>query len=259
MCLNGKDSTMKRILSGILTGFACYAYGGEVTVQLITPPARILRKEYTVDIRVAISNGTDSAIQIVKGGGAKDTQLFFTIIPQDLMDYAVWETKKLHAPNTNFWERINTTNAWTEIYKTRTLAPGQTHEWDLGDFVFPSVHGMFDNLSRVTEFDMYAQVLVGTNLWAVSNTNTVRFSRTEVPDGILRFAETYRPNRTVEVYEHTTDGDRFLLCVTGRICKIGDGVVPSFEVEAGTDILKVTFSDNSPPVRFNISEGKVIP
>jgi len=247
---------MKRILVGILTGWACHAHGGDFTVQLFTPPDRILEKEYTVDIRVAISNGTDSAIQIVEKS-VRNSQLFFTIIPQDLMDHAVYE-KRLHAPNTNFWEKISTTNAWTEIYKTRALAPGQTHEWDLGDFVFPPVQSLID-VAEITQFDMYAQVLVGSNQWAYSNTNTVRFSRTEVPDGILRFTGTYRTNRPVNVYEHTTDGDRFLLCTVGRICKIGDGVVPSFEVEAGTDILKVTFSDNSPPVRFNIWEGKVIP
>jgi len=257
MCLNGKDSTMKRTLLGILTGLACHAHGGDFTVQLITPPDRILEKEYTVDIRVAISNGTDSAIQIVDLPGiARGAQLFFTILPQNLMEHAVYE-KRLHAPSTNWWEKITTTNTWN-TKRVRTLAPGQAHEWDFGDFMFPAAQSLID-VAEITQFDMYAQVLVGTNLWAVSNTNTVRFSRTAVPDGILRFSSTYRPNRTVEVYEHTTDDDRFLLCVTGRICKIGDGVVPSFEVEAGTDILKVTFSDNSPPVRFNISEGKVIP
>ena len=248
----------KTLLSMLAMGLACHAESGEVTVKLITPPDRILEKEYTVDIRVAISNGMDTAIQIVDLPGlAQGIQLFFTILPQDLMDYAVYE-KKLDAPSTNWWEKITTTNSWS-TRRVRALASGQTHEWDLGDFTFPPVQILVAEGSKVTQFDMYAQVLVGSNQWVYSNTNTVRFSHTEVPDGILRFTDTYKVNRTVNVYEHTTDGDRFLLCTSGRICKIGDEVVPSFEVEAGTEILKVTFSDNSPPVRFNISEGKVIP
>jgi len=248
----------KTLLSMLAMGLVYYAQSGEVMVKLMTETGRILEDQFSWDIRIAISNGTDSAIQIVNGGGgAKETQLFFTILPQELMDHAVYE-KKLDAPHTNFWEKINTTSKWTEIYTTSTLAPGQTHLWDCSE-VFPSIRFLAEDIPTIDQFDMYAQVLVGTNIWAVSNTNTVRFSRQKIEDGDIVFTGTYMGNRTFNVYEHTTDDDRFLFCSFTRVCKIGNGVVPSFEVETGTDILKVTFSDNSPPVRFNISEGKVIP
>jgi len=248
----------KTLLNMLLTAGVGYTLAGEVSVQLITPPDRILEKEYTVDIRVAISNGTDSVMRILdEAGYAKNTQLFFVLLPQDIMEHCVYE-KRLYSPSTNRWEIINTTNPWSDGH-IRMLAPGQTHEWDLGDFMFPPVQYLIEPVTGITQFDMYAQVLVGSNQWVYSNTNTVRFSRMEVPDGILRFTGIYNTNQTVNVYEHTTDGDRFLLCTSGRICKIGNGVVPSFEVETGTTILKVTFSDNSPPVRFDIWVGKVIP
>jgi len=252
---------MKKTLLGILAmGLSCHAQGGEFTVQLITPPDRILKREYSVDIRVAISNGTGSAIQIVDFPSlARDSQLFFTILPQNLMDYAVWETKGLRVPNTNSWEKITTTNTWSTKH-VRMLAPGQVQMWDFGELdLFPSVQSLFYNLSQVTQFDMYAQVLIGSSQWVYSNTNTVRFSQQNLKDGNVIFTGTYRGTRTFDVYEHTTDGDCFLFCTHTRVCKVPAGATPSFEVEAGTDILKVTFSDNSPPVRFNIWEGKVIP
>ena len=233
-------------------------------MKLITEEGRILEDQCSWDIRVAVSNGTDSVIRIVDGGGAaKDTQLFLVLLPENIARYCVRENR-LQSPHTNFWEKISTTNRWTEVYKIRTLAPGQTHLWDCS-WLFPPIQLFAEDLPATDQFDMYAQVLVGTNLWAFSNTNTVRFARQKIEDGILRFTGSFQWRQrtsTINVYEHTTDGDRFLFSDSSdpaRICKVPVGVVPSFEVEASMDILKVTFSDNSPPVRFNISEGKVIP
>jgi len=256
---------MKKTLFGMLAiGLVCHAQGGEVTVKLTTEAGRLLKDEYRWNIRVAVSNGTDSAIRVVEEVGyAKNTQLFFVLLPENIMRYCVRENM-LKAPHTNAWEKISTTNSWSTQH-IRALAPGQTHEWDYS-WLFPSIQLFAEELPAVIDqFDMYAQVLVGTNLWPVSNTNTVRFSRQKIEDGILRFTGTYQGKRRIEninVYEHTTDGDRFLFSANSdpaRICKVPAGATPSFEVETGTDILKVTFSDNSPPVRFNIWEGKVIP
>jgi len=255
---------MKKTLLGILAmGLACHAQGGEVTVKLITEEGRMLEDEYCWDIRVTVSNGTDSAIQIVEeGGSAKSTQLFLVLLPENLMRNCVGGDR-LKSPHTNFWENISTTNPWS-TKRVRSLAPGQAHLWDCS-WLFPPIQLFAENFPAIDQFDIYAQVLVGTNLWAVSNTNTVRFSRQKIGDGVLRFTGTFQGKRrvsTVNVYEHTTDGDRFLFSDNSdpaRICKISVGVTPSFEVEPNSNILKVMFSDNSPPVRFNISEGKVIP
>ena len=259
MCLNRKDSTMKKTLFGMLVmGLTCYAQGGEVTVKLITETGRVLEDEYSWDIRVAVSNGTDSAIQVVEEGGyAKGTQVFLMLLPEYLMRNCIGGDR-LKSPHTNSWENITTTNPWS-TKRVCTLAPGQMHLWDYSE-LFLSIQLLAEELPKITDqFDVYAQVLVGTNLWAASSTNTVRFARQKIKDGNIIFTGTYRGIRTFDVYEHTTDGDCFLFCAYTRVCKVPAGATPSFEVEAGTDILKVTFSDNSPPVRFNIWEGKVIP
>lgn len=252
---------MKETLLGILTGLACYAHGGEFTVKLMTETGRILADQWDWDIRVAVSNGTDSAIRIVeRGGAAKETQLFFVLLPEDLMIYGR-DYHKLKLPHTNFWEKISTTNSWSTKH-VRTLTPGQTHLWDCSE-AFSSIELIAENIPTIDQFGMYVQVLVGSNQWAYSNTNMVRFARQKTEDGNIIFTGTYTYRGTqpfnFNVYEHTTDGDSFLFCSFARVCKVPVGATPSFEVETGTDILKVTFSDNSPPVRFNISEGKVIP
>jgi len=254
---------MKKLFSILAIGLACHAQGGEVTVKLITEEGRVLENEDCWDIRVAVSNGTDSAIRVVEEVGyAKNTQLFFVLLPENLMRNCVGE-KMLKAPSTNAWEKITAANSLSTQY-VRALAPGQTHEWDYS-WLFPSIQGFAENFKAIDQFDMYAQVLVGTNLWAVSNTNTVRFARQKIGDGVLHFTGTFQGKHRImpiNVYEHTTDGDRFLFSDNSdpaRICKVPAGVTPSFEVEPNSNILKVTFSDNSPPVRFNIWEGKVIP
>ena len=256
---------MKKTQMGmLLMTLACHTHGGDFSIKLISPPDRILHKEYKVDIRVAISNGTDSAIRLLGGAGsvANNEQLFFTASDDAIMNYCR-HFGLFKEPRTNAWGRINSTNQW-DVKQTKVLAPGQTYEWDCEYLI--QVHELAGQItSGATQFDLYAQVLVGTNQWAYSNTNTVKFSWVKVEDGMLLHTGMY-PRATdgtlqpFHVYEHTIDGDRFLFCKeSGRICKLGNGVVPSFEVEAGTNILKVTFSDNSPPIRFVIPWGNVIP
>jgi len=238
---------------------ACHAQAGDFTAQLITGSDRILADE-SANIKVVLSNGTTSAIRVMDNSGlARDRQLFFILLPQDIMDYNVLHNRTLSLPHTNAWGAIST-NLWG---KTRVLAPGQVHVWDFTELL--PIHSFVEYL-ELDHFDIYAQVLVGTNQWAYSNTNTVRVSSQEVKDGILRFTGIYPrimdgTPRHFNVYEHTTDGDRFLFCdeSLSRICKVENGVVPSFEVEANSHILKVTFNDNSPQIRFDLWEGKVIP
>jgi len=264
MRLNGKDSTMKRILVGILTGLACYAHGGEVTVSLITETGRLLVDEWHSDVTVTVSNGTDTVIRVLDEPMlAKNNQCFLVLLPENLMMHCVGENK-LKSPHTNFWEKISTSNQWSET-RIRVLAPGQTHEWDCRQ-EFRQMQYFVEDNKTIDEFQVCMQVLVGSNQWVYSNTNTVRVSKEKkLEEGNVVFSGTFTFNgtrqRAFNVYEHITDGDRFLFCggSLSRICKVPAGAIPSFEVLAGTDILKVTFSDNSPSVQVNIPWGKAIP
>ena len=173
------------------------------------------------------------------------------------MDYCLNE-KLLIKAHTNLWQRIST---GTSTLDTRALAPGQTHVWDLTEHFMPEAD-LFTSPLQTDQMNLYAQVLVGPNQWAYSNTNTVRFSTQKSSDGILRFTGTFFWNNGTHplvVHEVTTDGERFLFFDGDRICKVPGQAVPSFSVDPGTHILNVTFSDNSPPVRFDIHEGRVIP
>jgi hypothetical protein len=237
------------LLSIMLTGLGYHVFGGEVTVTLTTESDRILADEYSDKTKLAISNGTDVAIRIVgKAYEAQNCQWFFATCPEHIMHTYTHPHRNPHTRGLNF---INSSNL--------LLAPGQVYVWEFEDGLHPWLQVFLNAYPNVDQYDLYAQVLVGTNQWVHSNTNTVRISRQNWKDGIVRFTGTYRRNQAFNVYEHTIDGDRLLFCTLARVCKIPVGATPSFEVETGTDILKVTFSDNSPSVRFNIWEGKVIP
>jgi hypothetical protein len=176
------------------------------------------------------------------------------------MDIFIQENA-LVLPSTNYWVDIITNKKGN----ARMLAPKQAHIWE-----FMEISQRLEHFSRIClrgdgQVEMYTQVLVGTNQWVYSNTNTVQFSEQEIQDGILRFTGT-RPWKNglfypFQIYEHMMDGNRFLFCknTCSRICQVPEQAVPSFEVEVGTDILKVTFSDNSPQIRYKINERKVIP
>ena len=163
---------MKKTLTGILfAGLSCTAHAGDFTVTLTTPPGRILADEFSPEFKVAISNGTASAIRILKKPWeAFQEQIFWGISPQEHMDYCLRE-KLLSAVRTNAWESIHANT----LNDTLVLAPGQTHTWDLTDIFMPEAD-LFTSPLQTDQMNLYAQVLAGPNQWAYSNTNTVRFS-----------------------------------------------------------------------------------
>lgn len=249
-------------------GLGCYAQGNGITVHLITEPGRILKDEYGADIRVVLSNGTDKAVQVLDHVGIARTYQLFMMLDNEVVMHRGAHDKMLSLPRQDAWSAISE-NLWGY---NLALAPGQVYTWGCTDEFRDSV--VFESLLywinqncfslNTNQVDMCAQVLVGHNQWVYSNTNTLRFSQQKIKDGILCFTGTYTgkdgKTRDIRVYEHTTDGERFLFCGNSlsRICKIAKEVVPSFEMEADAKILKVTFSDKSPTVRFDVGKGRTL-
>jgi len=251
---------MKEKLVLMLVGLFCYAHAGEFSAKL-TCPSKLLRDEYRAEFKVALSNGTDSAIRVFeRPSDAYNWQIFFRLESQEHMNYCLLEG---YLRNTN-------TTAWTVIStdmenNTRALAPGQTHEWVIASIFSPTLEGFVPDHLNITQMGIYAQVLVGPNQWAYSNTNAVSVSTQSIEDGIgtVLFTSTFPTmigDSLNEVRSVTIDNERFLFSGLTRVCKISNTVTPSFAVDAGaSDILIVTFDDNSPTVRFNMRTGKIVP
>jgi len=254
---------MKRVIMCciVLSMLEGNGLAGDFTVKL-TCPSKLLRDEYRAEFKVAISNGTTSTIRIFeKAGNTLDSLVFFRLESQEHMEYCLLE-RHLPRTRTNSWGRLSTN---TSSYDTRLLTPGQTHEWNFASIFSPLREGFVPDFLNITQMGLYAQVLVGPDQWVCSNTNKVSISTQGIEDGIgtVLFTTSFPTmigQCVIEVREVLIDNDRFLFSDFDRICKISATVTPSFAIDAGaSDILIVTFDDNSPTVRFNMRTGKIVP
>jgi len=253
---------MKKTLLAIslTAGVSCYAHAGDFTVQLNCPD-KLLRDEFMTEFKVALSNGTASAIRVYeKAGTALNAQVFFHLASQAHMDYCLRE-RYLSPMRTNSWGSLSTN---TSSYKTRLLNPGETHEWGFCVITTPFLHENFlPGYLNTTQAGVYAQVLVGPDQWACSNTNTVSFSTQSCNDGAVLFTvplTTPLGLSSYSVREITIDGERFLLGESARMCKISPTVTPSFAVDAvNPETINVTFDDNTPSLQWDIRNNKLIP
>jgi len=248
---------MKKTLLAIslTAGLSCCAQASEFTVQLTTTPGKILSDEYWATFKVTLSNGTPSAIRVYESAGrALGRQVFFGLANQSHMNFAI-NDKHLRKASTNAWGYISA-NTFTN---TCLLNPGATHTWDFS--------GMFDLFFipkhlEVNQTDVYAQVLVGSNQWAHSNTNTVSFSELGCDDGSILFTRTFSTPlgmKSTHAREITIDGELFLFYGCERICKLTGLGPPTIVADPITPhILTISFGANAPSILYDTKKG-IIP
>ena len=232
----------------LAAGLSCFAQAGGFTVRLDTTPGKILRDEYWATFKVTLSNGTPSAMRVYEdAGSALDRQVFFGLGNPAHMDFAI-NGKHLRKAHTTSWQYISVNT----FSNTCWVAPGGTHTWDFS--------GMFNLFFipqhlEVNQTSVYAQVLVGANEWARSNTNTVSFSGSGCDDGIILFTDTFSTPlgmKSTHVREITIDGERYLFYGCCRICKIAGLVTPYISLDpTNPDILNISLGANAPLVQFN--------
>jgi len=255
---------MKKTLMVIfVAGLSFCIQAGDFSVQLISPPHRILNDELPVEFKVTVSNGTPSAIRLYKSAGrALEKQVFFGIGNQRQMDFGI-QGKYFRKANVGVLRDLDS----GPFDNTRLLNPGETHIWDFTGIFFSPFPDIAQRL-EVDQMDIYAQVLVGTGRysysWAYSSTNTVCFSELSSKDGTLLFTTPPVPSLfgpiSYEVREITTDGERFLFCGITRICKLTNSVTPSFSVvSTNSEILNISFGGTPPSILYDIRRGKIIP
>jgi len=224
-----------------------------VSVTLDTPTNRYLCNESVPDT-VTISNGTGSAFFVGKKAPRKNgPQMYWCVSPQAQMESLIRNHLILSRPN----------NAWKYVTQpqigNRPLAPGETIVWDYEGVPFSIPSRIFENFTNV---NLYAQVLVGSNVWACSNTNLVKSTTVMIENGTLLLESTFEsPQRpaypfNVRIYEHTIDGERFLFysALGQRICAVPENATPNFAINTNAAMLTVTFSGtNAPPVSYNLN------
>jgi len=246
--------------------FSCIAFcilagnsiAGEFTAQL-TCPNKVLYDEYHAEFKVALSNGTDSAIRIFeRAGGAFNRQVFFGLGNPEHMDYCLREGI-LREKNPNVW---NALSANTTRHDTRMLAPGQTHEWNFAVMFNPLVTGFIPDYLNIAQMGIYAQVLVGSSQWVYSNTNAVSVSAQGCDDGPILFTNTFTTpigKMTTHVREITIDGERFLFYGCERICKLTGLGTPTITADPiHSNILTISLGTLAPPILYDTKKG-IIP
>ena len=248
----------KLIITILLAGLSCSAQTGDFVVQL-TCPSKLLFDEFETQIKVAVSNGTPSAIRVFERLGS--AQVYFALQSQSHMDYCLRE-RHLFERRARVWESLCTND--TGVFPTRLLNPGETHEWGFRLVDTPFLQKSFrPDYLNITQMGLYAQVLVGPDQWAISNTNTVSFSTQSCDDGPILFSTPYYVGRETPMCEIRViwiDAERFLFIGYKRMCKIPNTTTPSFAVDAiNSDIINVTFDDNTPPFRWDIRKDKLAP
>jgi hypothetical protein len=244
-----------QIVIGLLVMFTHYLVSAQVTVTLTTPPYLFLVDE-TVVQKVAVSNGTDESFNVYKSmGTALGRQFYWCITPVEKMESLIRNDRILQAPDNRAW--VGLRNLWDE---NQLLPSGGTHEWDTrGQNMLPPQ--IFEYYPEVS---LYAQVLVGSNVWVCSNTNSVRMLPKSVDTGVIRFEGGYVGYRnffrSFKVYEHVLDDKTYLFANYCRLCEVPSNTVPWFSVNTNAAILTVSFSStNSPPVVFDLKNDQIIP
>ena len=248
----------KTLMAILLTGLSSSAQTGEFVARL-TCPSKLLCDEFKTQIKVAVSNGTPSAIRVFERLGS--SQVYFALQSQPHMDYCLRE-RHLRARRSTVWDSLSANDTGT--FPTRLLNPGETHEWGFYVLFTPFLQKSFrPDYLNITQMELYAQVLVGPDQWAISNTNTVIFSTQSCENGSVLFSApcgSWQGAPICYVREVWIDGERFLFCEDARMCKISNTTTPSFAIDAlNPDIINVTFDDNTPPFRWDIRKDKLAP
>jgi len=173
-----KFTSLNLLLSA---GFACYAHGGEVSLQLITGSSGKSRDFNSANVRVVLSNGTDSAVQVLDDVMSAPMYQLFIMLDNEYLMGCAKQNRILWEPKTNAWMAMATDKRiWGDDFN-RTIEPGQTYTWGCTS-EFPDSM-IFDSLlhwingtcisAKTNQVNIYAQVLVRPNQWVYSNTNTL--------------------------------------------------------------------------------------
>lgn len=223
-----------------------------VSVTLNTPTNRYLRDE-VIPVSIIVSNGTAASFFVEKATPfSESAQLYWCVSPQEQMD-ALTRFRHLPLPR-NAWRYVT-----QQQITNRPLMPGESIVWnDMGvsGWIPSKIFDCFTNVN------LYAQVLVGSNVWACSNTNLVKSTTVMIENGTLLLESTFEsPQRpaypfNVRIYEHTIDGERFLFysALGQRICAVPENATPNFAINTNAAMLTVTFSGtNAPPVSYNLN------
>lgn len=233
--------------------FVVMAALSEVVVTLDTPTNRYLCNE-SVLVMITISNGTSSTFYVGKGAPFENgPQMYWCVSPKSQMESLIRNHFILSQPH----------NAWKYVTQpqigNRPLTSGETILWDYKGIPFSIPSRIFENFTNV---NLYAQILVGSNVWAYSNTNVVKSTPVMIENGVLLFESVFTsPQRpkypfNVKIYEHVIDGERFLFDAENfqRICIVPENTTPNFSINTNAAILTVTFSGtNAPPLSYNLN------
>jgi len=224
----------------------------DVSIILNTPTNRYLHNE-VIPVSITVSNGTTSSFFVHKATPfSESSQLYWCVSPQEKMDAL---TRFGHIPVPH--------NAWKYVTQpqitNRPLAPGECIMWDdmgVSGWIPSRIFECFTNVN------LYAQILVGSNVWAYSNTNLVKSTTVMIENGTLllesSFMSPQRPTYpfNVKIYEHVIDGERFLFDAENfkRICSVPEDATPNFSISTNAATLTVTFSGtNVPPFSYNLN------
>ena len=240
---------------GLLVMFAHCLVSAQVSVTLTTPPYLFLADESVVQ-KVAVSNGTASSFYVYKSfDTAINGQFFWRVTPPEILDSLIRNDRILQAPDNRAWKGLR--SVWDA---NQLLPPGGKYEWETrGLNIIPS--RIFEYYPEVS---LYAQVLVGSNVWVCSNTNSVRMLPKSVDTGVVRFEGGYvgyrNFSRTFKVYEHVLDDRTYLFVNYCRLCEVPSNTVPQFSVNTNAAILTVSFSNtNAPSVVFDLKNDRTLP
>lgn len=244
-----------RVAIVLLVMLANCPVSAQVSVTLTTPPYLFLADESVIQ-KVAVSNGTDSSFYVYKDiGMALDGQFFWCVTPAEKMESLIRNDRILQAPDNRAWKGLR--SLWDA---NQLLPPNGTHQWDTRglNMLSPQIFEYYPEVS------LYAQVLVGSNVWVCSNTNSVRMLPKSVDTGVVRFESTYvgyrNFSRSFKVYEHVLDGKAYLFANYCRLCEVPSNTVPQFSVNTNAAILTISFSDtNASSVVFDLKNDRILP
>lgn len=225
----------------------------DVVVTLDTPTNRYLCNE-SVPVMITISNGTSSTFYVGKSAPFQNgPQMYWCVSPKSQMESLIRNHFILCQPY----------NAWKYVTQpqigNRPLTSGETIIWNYKGMPFSIPSRIFENFTNV---NLYAQILVGSNVWAYSNTNLVKSTTVMIENGTLllesSFTSPQRPTYpfNVKIYEHVIDGERFLFDAENfkRICSVPEDATPNFSISTNAATLTVTFSGtNVPPFSYNLN------
>lgn len=216
------------------------AYGG-VDVCLSTPQHRLLADE-DFAVSVVLSNNSGNVIMAIDNPAlALNRQLFF-ITGHDAkrpLDHLFANT------NNESWDSIVN----NRLEGSTAIADGQVKCWDYKD-IFPN------SLNDYGVSNICVAILVGTNDWVFSPTNSMVFSNSKVSEGALRLNSAYARLSGLEsfkVYECGVDGTNFLFSESrNRICAVPTNTTTTFLMNTNSGVLTISFGANMDPVRFHV-------